>query len=35
MADIYGIILGQNHYIQINQETESTSGSLTLIAHFG
>ncbi|MCH8748171.1 hypothetical protein IH781_00315 [Patescibacteria group bacterium] len=30
-----GIILGQNHYIQINQETESTSGSLTLIAHFG
>lgn len=29
-----GVILGKNHYIQINQETESTSGSLILIAHF-
>ncbi len=29
-----GIILGQNHYVQINQETESTAGSLTLVGHF-
>lgn len=29
-----GIVLGKNHYVQINQETESTSGSVTLFAHF-
>jgi hypothetical protein len=28
-----GIILSKNSYIQINQETESTSGSAILIAH--
>ena len=29
-----GIILGKNHYIQINQETESTSGQVTVFGHF-
>lgn len=29
-----GIILGKGHYIQINQETESTSGTVTLFAYF-
>ena len=29
-----GVILGINHYIQINQITESTSGSVLLIGHF-
>lgn len=29
-----GVILGKNHYIQVNQETESTSGSCILVAHF-
>lgn len=29
-----GFILGKGHYIQINQETESTSGSVALIGHF-
>lgn len=29
-----GLILGKNHYVQINQETESTSGSCILVAHF-
>jgi len=29
-----GIVLGKNHYIQVNQETESTSGSAILIGHF-
>jgi hypothetical protein len=29
-----GIILGKNHYIQINQETESTSGQVILVGHF-
>lgn len=29
-----GIILGKNHYIQINQETESTSGRVALVGHF-
>jgi hypothetical protein len=29
-----GIILGKNHYIQINQETESTSGQVAVFAHF-
>ena len=29
-----GIILGKGHYVQINQETESTSGTVTLFAYF-
>jgi hypothetical protein len=29
-----GYILGKNQYIQINQETESTSGRVTLFGHF-
>jgi hypothetical protein len=29
-----GIILGKNHYIQINQETESTSGQVSVFGHF-
>jgi len=29
-----GVILGRNQYIQINQETEATSGSLVLYGHF-
>lgn len=29
-----GFILGKGHYIQVNQETTSTSGSVTLIGHF-
>jgi hypothetical protein len=33
-VDIRGIILGKNHYIQINQETESTAGSVALLAHY-
>lgn len=32
--DMHGIILGKNHYIQINQLTESTSGSIVLLGHF-
>ncbi len=32
--DLEGIILGKNQYIQINQETESTSGSAAIYAHF-
>lgn len=32
--DMTGVILGRNHYIQVNQETESTSGSVILVAHF-
>lgn len=28
--DLQGIILGKGHYIQINQETESTSGQVTV-----
>lgn len=32
--DLTGFILGQGHYIQINQETESTSGSVAIIGHF-
>jgi hypothetical protein len=33
-VDLSGIILGKNHYIQINQETESTSGQVTIFGHF-
>lgn len=29
-----GVILRRNHYVQINQITESTSGSVILIGHF-
>jgi hypothetical protein len=29
-----GVILGKNHYIQINQETESTSGQVAVFGHF-
>ncbi len=29
-----GIILAKNHYIQITQVTESTSGSVTIVGHF-
>jgi len=29
-----GVILQKNHYIQINQETESTSGSVVLSGHY-
>lgn len=32
--DMTGIILGKNHYVQINQITESTSGSVVLYGHF-
>jgi len=32
--DMTGLILGKNHYVQINQETESTSGSAILVGHF-
>ena len=33
-ADLDGYILGKNQYIQINQETESTSGRVTVFGHF-
>jgi hypothetical protein len=33
-VELSGIILGKNQYIQINQETESTSGQVTLFGHF-
>jgi len=29
-----GIILGKDHYIQIHQETESTSGQVSVFGHF-
>lgn len=32
--DLRGIILGKNQYIQINQETESTSGRMNLFGVF-
>ncbi len=32
--DMRGVILGKNHYIQIIQVTESTSGSAVLFGHF-
>lgn len=34
IVNLNGVILGKNHYIQFNQETESTSGSVILIGHF-
>jgi hypothetical protein len=33
-AELDGFILGKNQYIQINQETESTSGRVTVFGHF-
>ena len=32
--DLHGIILGKGHYVQFNQITESTSGSVVLFGHF-
>ncbi len=32
--NLHGIILGKNHYVQINQITSSNSGSVVLIGHF-
>lgn len=32
--DLTGLILQKNHWIQINQETESTSGSVIVHCHF-
>lgn len=32
--DMTGVILGKEHYIQVNQITESTSGSCILYGHF-
>lgn len=32
--DLSGVILGNGQYIQVNQETESTAGSVILIGHF-
>ena len=34
VGNLDGLILGKNHYLQVNQETESTSGSVILIGHF-
>jgi hypothetical protein len=33
-VELDGFILGKNQYLQINQETESTSGRVTLFGHF-
>jgi len=33
-VNLDGVVLGRNHYIQVNQETESDSGSVILIGHF-
>lgn len=32
--ELDGFILGKNQYLQINQETESTSGRVTVFGHF-
>lgn len=34
VANLDGVILGKNHYIQINQETASSSGSVIVVGHF-
>ena len=34
LVDLTGIILEKGAYVQINQETESTAGSCTIIGHF-
>lgn len=31
---LHGIVLGKNGFIQINQETESTSGQISILGHF-
>jgi hypothetical protein len=33
-VNLHGVILGRGHYIQINQITESTSGSVIIFGHF-
>tara|TARA_R110000751_G_scaffold107792_1_gene204294 strand:- start:215 stop:769 length:555 start_codon:yes stop_codon:yes gene_type:complete len=33
-CELDGFILGKNQYLQINQETESTSGRVTIFGHF-
>lgn len=33
-TELDGFILGKNQYLQINQETESTSGRVTVFGHF-
>lgn len=33
-VSLVGIVLGKGHYIQINQETESTSGTVTIVGYF-
>ncbi len=33
-VNLHGVILGKGHYIQVNQITESTSGSVILFGHF-
>lgn len=33
-VELDGFILGKNQYLQINQETESTSGRVTVFGHF-
>ncbi|MDC0637466.1 hypothetical protein OAP25_02075 [Flavobacteriaceae bacterium] len=33
-VELDGVILGKNQYLQINQETESTSGRVTVFGHF-
>ena len=32
--NLHGVILGKGHYVQFNQITESTSGSVVLFGHF-
>ena len=34
IVDLGGVEIGTNHYIQVNQETESTSGSVILVWHY-
>lgn len=34
VQDLTGIILGKNHYIQINAETEPTLNAATIIGHY-
>jgi hypothetical protein len=33
-VNLHGVILGRGHYVQINQITESDSGSVILFGHF-
>ncbi len=35
IVPLEGVILGKDHYVQVNQITESTSGSVILVGHFG